>query len=297
MKKKTYEELNLRLKSLYPNEDLSFELYEGMKSPCIIKCNTCGTLYNNTKADNALKQKKCFCRKCCDTDRWAFQKNSFKIWLENQEDFELIDDLDKIHSSQEHIKCRCTKCGLIQTNKKIYDYYNNKKCFCTTKSAKKPKEILNEELEQQGYELLEEYQNTDTPTLIRRKMCNHIFKARIAKILKDKYYCPLCNCSKGEMAIIDFLDKNKIEYIRQFSIFTYKKCFIDFFLPQQNIFIEYNGEQHYHPIEHFGGVAIFEEQIKRDKSVREYSNINNIKLLEISYEDFNNIDGILMEVI
>ena len=51
--------------------------------------------------------------------------------------------------------------------------------------------------------------------------------------------------------------------------------FYRFFLPQQNVFIEYNGEQHYHPIEHFGGVAIFEEQIKRDKSVREYSNINN----------------------
>ena len=36
--------------------------------------------------------------------------------------------------------------------------------------------------------------------------------------------------------------------------------YIDFYLPDYNIFIEYNGEQHYVPIEHFGGELQFSEQ-------------------------------------
>lgn len=36
--------------------------------------------------------------------------------------------------------------------------------------------------------------------------------------------------------------------------------YIDFYIPEYNIFIEYNGEQHYVPIEHFGGELQFSEQ-------------------------------------
>ena len=50
----------------------------------------------------------------------------------------VIDDLNKIHKSQDHIRCKCTKCGRVQENKNIYDYYAQKQCFCQSKSTKKP---------------------------------------------------------------------------------------------------------------------------------------------------------------
>lgn len=37
------------------------------------------------------------------------------------------------------------------------------------------------------------------------------------------------------------------------------KCFIDFYIPDFNLFIEYNGIQHYTPVEQFGGKIKFEE--------------------------------------
>ena len=289
--------LNERLKKLYPDENLIFISYKNMKSPAEVQCNNCKNIYQMQRAENFFRKKKYFCKKCCDTSSWELQKENFLKWLSNQDDFELVDDLSKIHNSQEHIKCKCTKCGLIQENKRVYDYYNGKQCFCVSKGTKKPHVVLEKELEEQGYELLEEYQNTDIPTMVRRISCNHTFRVRIADILKDKYYCPLCNNSKGELAIINFLNNNNIKYIRQYSITTYKTCFIDFFILSLNLFIEYNGIQHYKPIKFFGGEEAFNEQTKRDQSVREYSINNNKKLLEISYQDFENIDEILKEAI
>ena len=35
--------------------------------------------------------------------------------------------------------------------------------------------------------------------------------------------------------------------------------FVDFYLPKYNLFIEYNGKQHYEPIEYFGGQQYLEE--------------------------------------
>ena len=63
-----------------------------------------------------------------------------------------------------------------------------------------------------------------------------------------------------------------------------------------NLFIEYNGRQHYIPIEYFGGILELEHQQKRDEFVREYCKRNNIRLLEIPYTEENNIDNILNDL-
>ena len=60
-----------------------------------------------------------------------------------------------------------------------------------------------------------------------------------------------------------------------------------------NICIEYQGKQHYEPILYFGGEDNFELIVKHDKIKKNYCVENNIKLIEISYLDFNNITTIL----
>ena len=47
--------------------------------------------------------------------------------------------------------------------------------------------------------------------------------------------------------------------------------------------IEYNGEQHYKPIKHFGGQLRFEKQQRRDSFIQKYCQENNIKLIVIKY--------------
>ena len=45
---------------------------------------------------------------------------------------------------------------------------------------------------------------------------------------------------------------------------------LDFFLPDYNIAIEYQGEQHFKPIKYFGGEKRFIDRIERDKKKINY---------------------------
>ena len=101
--------------------------------------------------------------------------------------------------------------------------------------------------------------------------------------------CPKCRQSHGERFITNYLNNNKIKFIPQYSIEINKdinisgKANIDFYLPDYNLFIEYNGIQHYVERQAFGGKIDFERQQKRDEYVRNYCKENDIRLLEIPY--------------
>lgn len=59
----------------------------------------------------------------------------------------------------------------------------------------------------------------------------------------------------------------------------------DFFLPELNILIEYNGYQHYYPVDYFGGIVTFNNIKNRDGIKREYCLNNNIELIIIKYDE------------
>ena len=104
-----------------------------------------------------------------------------------------------------------------------------------------------------------------------------------------------CGClrsSKGEDKIRDVLSSLKIDFIQQkvFDNLKYKTNLkFDFFLPDYNYCIEYNGIQHYKPVEYFGGEKQFKKQQERDNIKRQWCKDNNIKLIEIPYTDYNKI--------
>ena len=59
------------------------------------------------------------------------------------------------------------------------------------------------------------------------------------------------------------------------------------------ILIEYNGKQHYKPVEYFGGEESFKVQVIKDNIKREYCLSKGIRLIEIDYKSFANIESIL----
>ena len=95
------------------------------------------------------------------------------------------------------------------------------------------------------------------------------------------------------------MNKYNISFIPQYCLpLQNHNYLIDFVIEFENkqFFIEYNGLQHYKPIEFFGGNKSFLRQCKRDYEVQEYCKLNNIELLEISYElPFEEIEKTLIE--
>lgn len=107
-----------------------------------------------------------------------------------------------------------------------------------------------------------------------------------------------CGClrSFGEETIAKLLSQNQIIFEKQktFPELKYKNpLYCDFFLPEFNLVIEYNGEQHYRPVKLYGG----EEELKivqlRDQIKKDYCINNEINYLVIRFDE--NIEQTLID--
>ena len=101
-----------------------------------------------------------------------------------------------------------------------------------------------------------------------------------------------------EQSTKEILDKYNIEYFREY---TYDNLMgvgdgllrFDFYLSQYNTLIECQGEQHKRWIEGWQTKKDFEDLQIHDKRKKEYCKKNNIKLIEIWYNEVKEIENIL----
>ena len=113
--------------------------------------------------------------------------------------------------------------------------------------------------------------------------------------------CDKCNDSYGENKVKQLLEKNNIDYEKEKSFIdcinpeTGRKLRFDFYLPDYNILIEVDGEQHFTSVEYWGGEKELEKIKIRDNIKNVYCKEKNIKLVRIKYNELDNltIDKIL----
>ena len=113
------------------------------------------------------------------------------------------------------------------------------------------------------------------------------------------HQCPKCKTSKGENAVRKYLDLYNIEYKYEYIVkIKDKKRRFDFFLYNNNIVIEFQGQHHFHPVKHYSqkpGIDIkllnYTKQSDQDK--KEYCVINNLKFREVHYWQLKYIDQVL----
>jgi len=100
--------------------------------------------------------------------------------------------------------------------------------------------------------------------------------------------CPTCKRSRGENKIESILISKNIKYFNQYSFSDCKfnsLLFFDFYLPDLNMCIEFDGEQHFKSIKRWGGNEKLNEIVQRDSIKNEYCKQNNIKLLRIKFNE------------
>lgn len=92
--------------------------------------------------------------------------------------------------------------------------------------------------------------------------------------------------SEGEAEIMQVLKKNEIKFYREsymnglYNPATLKPLFFDFYLPDYNAAIEFDGIYHFKPIK---GEAAFIKQKQRDQIKNDFCRTKDIKLLRIPY--------------
>ena len=102
--------------------------------------------------------------------------------------------------------------------------------------------------------------------------------------------CPICKESKGERFVRQILDKNNIVFESQKK---FKDCTntkkgsacrrlpFDFYLPDYNSMIEFDGPQHYRPVSIFGGEEGFKKRQLLDMIKNEFCIKNGIRMIRI----------------
>jgi len=107
--------------------------------------------------------------------------------------------------------------------------------------------------------------------------------------------CPDCFVrSHGEDCIVKWLDSQGIKYEREkkFSDCKDKKELpFDFWLPEHNLCIEFQGKQHFLPQGYYGGEEKLQYIQQHDQIKRDYCEQRGIKFIEIRYDE--NIEEVL----
>lgn len=299
IKRLTTDTFRNRVKSLGNNKYILLSEYKTAKVKVTLKHVSCGNIYTVTPSDFTSGKR---CPKCALKKRSLSESKTNEAFiLEVHElvgdEYEVISNYARwdIPVTMYHSICgnsysvapnaflsgrRCPKC---QHKVEVLKRTKTQKDFETD-----VKEKYNDE-----YTIIGTYINNSTPILVEHKKCSNTWEPLPSNLLFG-YGCPFCKSSKGEQYIKTYLDSHKITYESQ-KMFTDLKdknmLSYDFYLPKNDILIEYQGQQHYYATPIFGGDLAFKKQQLHDELKRQYAMSNSYKLLEIPYT-FNTEDKV-----
>lgn len=146
-------------------------------------------------------------------------------------------------------------------------------------------EIIDDKIKYRGILRIGNYIKDKVKILFKCLTCKNEWLTRPDVILRG-FGCPHCNSSNGENLIKETIKCkikfDKMEYQKQIK-WNNHRFMVDFYIENNlnKYIVEYNGRQHYQPINMFGGNERFEKQILRDKKLKEYCYQNNIIYVEI----------------
>lgn len=294
--KKTTEQFQKELDELHPNEYVVIGEYINAHEPILIKHNVCNKTYD--VAPHSLLRG-AYCRYCSNKATRTEDEFVEELFSLVGNEYSLIGKY--IDMSTKTI-FKHNVCGHEWSVKPTNIITVGSRCpKCFAKNIKKThKEFVDEVYELVGdeYAVLGTYVNMFTKIDMKHNACGHEYQVRPCDFKHRMTRCPKCKTSKGEQEISKVLDKYKIQYDTQ-QIYdglvsdNNRHLSYDFYLPQYNLLIEYQGQQHEYAVDWFGGEEKFIRQQEFDRQKRDYAKSHNINLLEIWYYDFDNIENIL----
>ena len=245
--------------------------------------HTCGNEWSTTP--NHLIRRNQGCKKCSIIKR-TMTDQIFKKRLKEEHDGKII-SLEKYKMSKIDIKVKCLKCLKVYKTQPRNVLRNG----CHSCANRKSYKEFNKELRNASHGeiiTLEKYKSTRNRVLVKHK-CGYKWKAIPGDLIGKKAHgCPLCATSKGNKKIYHYLKNKKIQFIteKRFESCKYKIPLpFDFYIPDKKILIEYDGEQHFIPIDFWGGKKGLNERITKDKIKDLWAKKNGMKLIRIKYNE------------
>ena len=282
VKRKTDKQFKQEVFDLVGNEYTFLDTYVNTMTKIRVKHNKCGGVYN-VSPDNFVHGRRCpYCAGNARKTDKQFKQGAFDL-VGNEYTF-----LDPYVNSYTKIRVKHNKCGNIY-EVTPNDFLRGSRCpYCAGLARKTDEEFKHEIniLVGNEYTFLDSYVNNATKLRVKHNKCGNVYKVIPTNFLSGKR-CPFCtDTPKGELIIIKILDKLGINYEYQKTFDDLKDDRLlsyDFYIPDQNTLIEYQGKQHYQPIDYFGGETKFKNQQKHDKMKLEYAKEHGYNLIAVPY--------------
>ena len=230
------------------------------------------------------------CGKCSLTNENKTKTLEYRVPVKGDiiNNWEIIEKLDEKKDKYYLYKCKCIKCGTIK-KKKITEIKQSKsfcdQCRRIDRTGNKYEKLTVLKLDQE--------RTTSRKTFwICQCECGNIVSVNSSNLESgNTKSCGCLNFSLGEEKIKTILQQHNIKYETQK---TFNSCrFIDtnalarfdFYLPDYNILIEYDGIQHFKKT----GYGNLQETQTRDLFKTNWCKDNNITLIRIPYTQYDNI--------
>lgn len=294
-RKKTHQEFIKEMQIKHPNLTILSEYYNS-QTRIKYRCNKCGLIWMATASKLSAGRG---CPQCAGNKL----KSHSEFVKQVKEINPNIDVISQYKSTAYKVSFKCRICG-YEWCTRPGSVLKGKGCYwCGKKSMgkklTKSPEVFQQEIKKvnPNIQLLEKYQKDEIKILCKCLICDEEWYA-FPSGLQAGHGCPYCKLSRGETKIRNILELYNITFISQYKVEELfgiggRKLSYDFYLPDYNLLIEYQGKQHKQPIEYFGGEETFRRQKEHDRRKREYAFQHNIKLLEVWY--YENIEDKLRE--
>ena len=280
----------------------------GADYPIAIVCDECGQPYSQSycfyrKRRDQKHEIKDVCQQCKQMiQSGKYYANCLKQC--NLHGYTLLSTPNDMKRNSSNIEYICPRHG-VQTIKEHNMEYGKgcRKCANEANAQKYKKETkeVSKHIEKCGGILMNplEYVNQAKKNLlISCPLCKHPFVTSYRVF--TQHGGQLCNgCSDGKRSIGEkyikqYLDEHKLEYIEQY---WFPDCRdvnplpFDFYLPSENLIIEFDGRQHFGETGYFS--YSYEETHRHDEIKNNYCKSHNITLIRIPYWHINKIYSIL----
>jgi len=302
MKRDTKEEfINKAIKIHKNNYDYSLVQYIRSKSKVIIICRKHKEF--SIRPNDHLNGQGCpECKKETLSKLKKHTINNFLIKANKIHNYTYDYSQSIYNGTGINIKIICKKHGIFKQTP--HNHLTGQGCptckfeFLSNYNKSTKEEFINKSIkihkDNNDYSLVE-YIKSKSKVKIICKKCNNIYEQKPNSHLLGNS-CPKCKSSKGEIKILNYLIENSISFIHQKTFNGCKNKQLlqfDFYLPDYNTCIEYDGKQHYESIDFFGGEIGFKNTQIRDNIKNNFCKNNNIIMIRITYKDFKNIKTIL----
>lgn len=267
----------------YPEAKIKILNYTAISRECTIQCLICEKIFTKKVARNFITN-----YSCCGSHQIK-QASWLENYYKNSKEYKFIKQVDKDNIIVKHLICG------NEFKRTIQGCMDNPESCIYCKTHKKNNMITLNEIQERldnlfnGTIQILEYNGQLEKGKFKCLKCGLIFDQVFICLIRS-LGCPKCDRmkSKGEAIIEKYLIEKDINFNEQVTIEELGLLRFDFAYYDKNNellgYIEVQGEQHFRPVEVFGGEESFRNQVERDNRKREYCKKNNIPMYELIYE-------------